>query len=395
MPELLVPHFTYGTYQSADGTPVKFDDALMRQIDRNTNFAVRAKILSPPLTYDAIDEDGRYLHNSAKSTDAHGTVTRAVYENGVLKFGLAPSSTLLNDIRDLKRLRVSGVVDMKYWYNDASGKRVELGPTLIATTALGAKRPAMRNEKIVPLQDLVFSEDTTPVDAFYAREELRKSGFVAQTLADGNYAFSEIDVDPHAFGEPSRQEQGMTDEQIQAAIASGIKAVTAPLEAKLAEQAAQNLKLTEQVRSFSETSKREGEAHAFCEKFRAARAKTAPLNQLSMERLEDLLSDPEMTPGTITKLKAFAESLPGAYVAAPPKDDDEDTGKGGDKTEPKALAALRPKHFSDLNVYGEVLEAGLNAFSEFQPDAFKGIENNPEAQLDKLRRYVTARDTAN
>lgn len=115
------------------------------------------------------------------------------------------------------------------------------------------------------------------------------------------------------------------------------------------------------------------------------------LSKISAAKLEEAALNP-----TVETVLAFGETLSAIVLPGRAKvDDSSSRAKDDDGDEPEALAKLRPKHFSDPLEHGDVLEAGLLAFGEFKPDAFKGIEENPAAQLDRLRSYVTARDVAN
>lgn len=387
MPQALeVPTFTYGTYTSLDGEDVVFTDDLMRDLVKNTNYAIAVKALTPPVGYDTINNDGTYAH---RGTEAHAHVTAAKFRNGVVTLELSkPSEQFRSDVKEGRRLRVSGEFNPKFSYTDASGKKIDVGPTIVGLAALGRHRPALKNPSIVPLSDLNFGESIAPADAYATREELRKSGFVAQTLADGKYAFSEINVDPIIFGE---QEQGMTDAEIQAAIDAKMK----PLNEKITTLEGENTKLKGDVLKFSETSKREGAAKSFCEKLATDRKATAPLPVLFTEKLETILADPTLTDAQITLIKSLAESAPGAYVGGKSKDADDKDADGDDKAEPKALAKLKPRDFAEMSSNPDAearIEAGIIAFGEFQKDAYKGAENNSLAQIERLRRHIEHRD---
>lgn len=190
----------------------------------------------------------------------------------------------------------------------------------------------------------------------------------------------------------------MTDAEIQAAIAAQVAPIRTANEALVAS----NKELSDQLRSFTETSARKTEAHAFCEKLKGDKKY---LGKIPTEMLEDILSDATIPAPVATKVKAFAAALPaflipgdvaGKKKAAGADGDDADDDEGGDADEPAAVAKVRMKHFAqrdDANAQ-QIIDAGLTAFSEFKLDAFKGIENDPETQIRKLQAYVKTRDTA-
>lgn len=396
--KLKVPTFAHGTYPSADGTPVKFDDALMRKLERNTNFLIANKILTPPVEYDWIDDAGKYHHGGMSAisanerTDAHGAIERVTYEDGVVHLHYANvSDKLAGDIKAGKRIRSSGVFVPNYWYNDALGKKVEIGPAVVGTAVLGSQRPAMRNPKIVPLSELQFGEEVSVDDALHLREQLRASGLVAQTFDEDRYCFSEIEIDPKIFGEPKEeQHMPMTDAEkaeFQNMINSAVNTATAPLIAK-------NKELEQQVQKFSETAKIETEAKAFCETLVADRKQVgAALPALFVQHGQKMLCDPEFSDAQREAIRKLMQLAPSALVQG---------GKGGENQgdeiqtdEPKALSELRPKHFAtreDPTSQQKIVD-GLAAFSEFRPGAFNGIEGDPAAQTAKLHAYITTRDT--
>jgi hypothetical protein len=387
---LEIPTFTYGKYRALDGTEVEFTDDLMRTLEKNTNFAIAAGALTPPVGYDEIDENGKYKH---RSTEAHAHVTGVKFRNGVVHLALSkPSETFRNDVREGRRLRYSGEFHPDFRYTDKSGKEVRVGPTVVGLAALGRFRPALKNPSLVPLSELPFSESLSAADAWSTREELRNSGFVAQTFADGQYAFSEIEIDPNLFGEPKEQHMPMTAEEkaeLAALMKTTADAATAPLLTKIAEQDAQ-------IKKFSETSQLKTEAHAFCETFASDRkAQGVVLPKLFIQQGEKMLSDPSYTPAQRADIQTLMQQAPAAMVRGGRGDDDKG-GSNANPDEPKALSELRPKHFATREdpASQQKIVDGLVAFSEFKPDAFKGIDGDPVAQTAKLHAYITTRDTA-
>jgi hypothetical protein len=269
---------------------------------------------------------------------------------------------------------------------------VRVGPTVVGLAALGRFRPALKNPSLVPLSELPFSESLSAADAWSTREELRNSGFVAQTFADGQYAFSEIEIDPNVFGEPKEQHMPMTAEEkaeLAALMKTTADAATAPLLTKIAEQDAQ-------IKKFSETAKLETAAKQFCETFAGDRKQQGQvLPKGFMDQGALMLSDPSYNDGQREAIKTLIRLAPAAMVRAG-RGDETPTGENVPTDEPKALSELRPKHFATREdpASQQKIVDGLVAFSEFKPDAFKGIESDPVAQTAKLHAYITTRDTA-
>lgn len=443
--ELEIPTFTYGTYPALDGTEVTFTDELMSQLEKNTNDLIAKKVLTPPVGYDEIDEHGKYKH---RGTEAHAHVTGVTFKNGVVKLALGkPSETFRKDVKDGRRLRVSGEFHPNFKYNDSEGKEITVGPTIVGLAALGRHRPALKNPSLVPLSDLPFSEIPAAV-ASAAREELKRGGFVSQTLADGRFAFAEIEV--RAFGEDhavddvvivttnrngnrgrkgkiaairtgtfyavdtgedfpgiirwlasdemvaddgavqlGEEEHEMTlTPEMQQAINAAVAAATEPLKAK-------NVELEGQLKQFSETSKRETAALQFREKFEKDRKDAgAALPVLYLDALQAILADTSYSDAQLAQIKSFAALTPGAFVGAGRAG--EGKGKEGEAPtdEPKALAAVKPRHLASLEdpQTQKIVADGLAAFAEFKPDAVKGLENDPKARVRRLAEYVNERD---
>lgn len=448
--QLEIPTFTYGTYSALDGTEVKFTDELMAQLADNTNDLIAKKVLTPPVGYDEIDEHGKYKH---RGTEAHAHVTGVTFKNGVVKLALGkPSETFRKDVKDGRRLRVSGEFHPNFKYNDASGAEITVGPTIVGLAALGRHRPALKNPSLVPLSDLPFSESVPDAVAKAAREELKRGGYLSHTLADGRFAFAEIEV--KAFGEEhavddvvvittnrngnrgrkgkiaairtgtffavdtgedypgiirwlasdelvaddgavqfreEESEMTMTPE-LQKAITDAVAAATAPLVDK-------NKELEGQLKQFSENAKRETAALQFREKFEKDRkAAGAALPVLLLDGLQTMLSNPTYTDAQLTEIKAFAQMIPGAFVGggrAGERPGDESQQPAGE--EPKALAAVRPKHFNDIDANAQILGEALFAFAEFQPSLVAdkdGKAKSPDQQMQAMKTYIMKRDVA-
>ncbi len=379
------PLFHVGQFTSSDGTPVPMTEALLRQIEKNTNFVLRSKVLQAPIGYD----------HPAASSDAHGTLVGTRYANGVLYAqGDNWSDRLVDDVKAMKRLAYSGELAPKFTYPDGTGKMIDVGPAVVGLAILGASRPAIKNLK--PLSEFGFAEGTGAADEFITREELRNTGHVSEH-SDGTKFFGEVENDARRFFSESHTEEQttMTDAEkleMQNAINAAVAAAVAPV--KQANDA-----LTEQLRTFSEDGVRKAEAHQFCEQLKADK-KYMPEIPLGM--LNDILADPTIPVPGKTKIKAFAAALPsfiapgGVAGERKKKQAEGEGGEGsGEAEEPKELAAVRPKHFAEIDdaKSQQIVFAAKEAYFSEHPDELKGIENDPLAQIRKLESYVTKRDT--
>ncbi len=383
--ELWLPLFPVGEYRSSSGTWVTLTPEKLRAMERNTKFVIHSGVLAkPPVGY----------KHPASSGEARGHIGDVRFENGVLHARI-DQPKFIDDVKAGRRLEYSGefaeeldcVID---------GKPQKIGPVVVGTAILGDERPAIKNPKRLTLSSLVFGEGTTPVEAFEIREELRKTGFVSQTLDDeGRYAFSEIAFDPQNFQESTT----MTDAEIQAAIQSAVNAAVTPLKTEnatlLQKLTDQETKFTERINQFSENSARKAEVHSFCEKVQTPNDKRNPrLTETNMQRFETILMHPAVVKDAdLDKaLRAFAEGIPPIFVERGGGE-----GEGGgddDREEPKALRALKLRHFSEIDdaTAQQKVEAGIIALGAFKPDTFKGIENNPQAQTERTRNYIYERD---
>jgi len=408
--DYVVASFTYGTYPSADGSPATFTPEFMRELERNTNFLIDRKILTPPVEYDWIDSENKYHHGGmsaidpSERTDAHGQIGKVEFKNRALHLHYVKTSDKLRkDIDAGRRIRTSPVYVKNYWYNDADGVRRNVGPAIVGTTVLGAKRPALRNPLIVPLQDLPkrWGEQVHPAEAWQAIEELRTTGLIAQTFEDDRFMFSEVDVQPR---ETSEEKTTMTDvekAEMKEAIATAVANATKALQDQLAIQAQ---KFTEQdtafkaeLAKFSEAAQIKADTKAFCETYAADRAaKKIPVPPLFAEHMETVLNHRDLTSADLRKeIKALCESANGAV---PPtgkagEQDDKTKGKSNDDDEPKALAEARLRHWANLAdpANQEVVDAAIVALGEHQPDLFKNAKTEDQRQ-DITRDYIARRD---
>lgn len=195
----------------------------------------------------------------------------------------------------------------------------------------------------------------------------------------------------------------MTDAEIQALVTNTVNSATAPLkvenEALKTKLAAQETSFNERIQSFSESSVRKGDVKNFCEAVQKPNGKQNPrLTGPNVARLEKILLNPSVVKDKEldSDIRAFVEGIPPILVErgggdGNGKGDSEGNG-GGDKEEPKALADVRPKHFSDIRKFGEQITASVAAYFSEHPEQLKGIENNPAAQVAVVSDYVTKRD---
>jgi hypothetical protein len=379
--EVWIPTYTYGTYRSQDGSSVTFTDDSMRALVKNTNAVIRAKAFTPTLGYDHPVAGNR-------NTDAHGHIKAAKYEDGVVSLLVKPIRDregrlrLVEDARAGRRPHVSGEHVEKFSFVDGD-KTVFVGPTIVGLAALGSERPAIKNPKIVPLSEIEFPDTVSVADRLLAKEELRKSGLVAQTFAeDGVYAFAEITLDPKIFDE---QEQPMTPEElqkIQDMITGAVTKIDEKVDAKITKlQTDVKTDITAMSEASKETAKREAWVGDLL--------KEKPLGKLAGERLLAVAKDP-----TFENVRAFAEALPASLVPS---------GKAGkvtqlsegetevvdDSDEPEALAVLRMSHFKDVDKNDALLANGLKAFSEYRPKEYAAVKDKPLAeQIAALQAHV-------
>lgn len=375
-----LPIFHLGTYRSASGTPVTFTPELLRQLERNTNFAISQKF-QPPVGYD---------HPAARDTNAHGRIASVRVEGGKLIATLdGTSEKLRDDAKNFRRLTYS-----PEFHDDfeivSDGQRVKIGPTVVGLAMLGSQRGAIKNTAMIPLSEVPFGEAVAAVDALILRSELRSLGYLGEYEVDGKF-FAEVENDERRFSE--HEEQTMTPEEklemqnaIKAGIDSGIAAAIAPAVAAAVKP------LQDQIKSFSETAKREGEVHTFCETIKTTKKS---LNQLSLDRLEkNILLHDDMTPALDKEIRAFVEGLSAVILPGGTANDD----KGGDEgngDESPELAKVRQRHFNEIDKAENqaIVFAAKTAYFSEHPAALKGIEENPQAQTERVLAYVIQRDT--
>jgi hypothetical protein len=377
--EIEFPLFHLGTVPDSTGTPVKFTPELLREMARNSNFVTQAGILHAPIKYD-------HPAHGAADKENHGKMVRyEVRGNSLFAVGTNWSDRVKADKAEEKRIAYSGEFVNEFSYPDpASGKMVKLGPTVVGLALLGSDRPAFKNLK--PFSAFEFSEEISPVDAHETRQELRSAGLLSE-YCDGTHFYAEVENDARRFSE--RQEQTMTDAEIQAAIAAGV----APLKTANDTLVASNKELSDQLRQFTETSARKTAAHEFTESLKTDKKY---LGKIPTEMLEDILADPTMPAPVATKVKAFCAALP-AFIApggVAGKKADAD-GDDDDVDEPKNLAALRPKHFAERSKYELMLVAGTDELQTIKPKLFSEAKaTTVEARLAVTKQYVIEREAA-
>jgi hypothetical protein len=379
-----IPVYTYGKYRAQDGTYEEFTDEKMRALVKNTNFVIQQKAFIPAFGYVGYDHP---VFGKVTDTDAHGHIKGAHYEDGVVSLDVLPiqdregRARLIEDAKAGRRPHVSGEHHNAFSFVDAHGKTVNVGPTILGLAALGSERPALKNPKIVPLSEIEFPDSVTAADAFMAREGLRKAGMVAQTFSEGVLAFSEVTLPK--IEDETPKEQPMTAEEL-----AQIKSMIGDLKSEMkTEIAAVKTETATTIKAMSEGAE---QRRKITEKV-AVIVSEKKLSKIPAAKLEEAALNP-----TTENVLAFGETLSATVLpGGSPRKVKEGEGTKDETDEPEALTAVRPKHFSDPLAHGDILDAGLLAFGEFKPDAFKGIESNPQAQLDKLRTYVTSRDVAN
>lgn len=376
--EIELPLFHLGKYRAQDGTDVVFTTDMLRAMERNTNLAIRAGKFQPPIGYD---------HPAAKDTNAHGFIKAVRYDNGKLIAKLAGTSEQLRkDAASFRRLTYSPEFHPKFSFVH-DGKPVELGPTVVGLAMLGAQRGAIKNSQMVPLSEVQFGENVDGVEALLLRQDLREMGYVGEYEVDGKM-FGEVENDVRRFAE-TETETTMTDAEIKALVDGAVKTATAPLVAQIATQ-------EQTIKSFSERSANETEVKEFCEKVQ----KNPRLTVLGVDRLKAILTHEAVVknPDLNTNIRAFVEGISPAVmpkgVAGADKGKGKETPDDDEPDEPEALAKIRIRHFGERSdpKHEALLDAAVIAFGEFKPEAFKGIENNPDAQLQRVATYVRRRD---
>lgn len=385
VPEIDIPVYTYGKYRAQDGTVENFTADHMRTLVRNTNFVIKSKAFIPTLGYVGYDHP---VFGKVKDTDAHGHIVGAKFEDGVVSLRVRPVKDrdgrmrLIEDAKAGRRPHVSGEHSHSFSFVDGGGKTVSVGPTILGLAALGSERPALKNPKITPLSEIEFPEDVSPADAYAARENLRRSGVVAQTFCEGVFAFSEIRIDPHSFAD---EENEMDEKDIARIVADAVKANDEKWDKRFSDF---EKKTADTVKSFSEEGKRKEKILKFCETLNEEK----PLGKIALARLEEALINP-----TEETVRTFAESLPafiapGGVAGKAKKTTDADTDEDEDDgDEPKAIAKLRPKHFSDMDANEEMIAAGVKAFGEWKPDALKDAKTTM-AKVAVVKAHIVSRE---
>lgn len=381
--EIELPLFHLGTYTSRDGTPVEFNDALLRQLEKNTNFVLGSKLLQAPIGYD----------HPAASSEAHGVLTGARYSNGVLYIkGRNWSDKLVNDVKSFKRLAYSGEFDNAFAYNEpGTGKNVAVGPTVIGLAILGAKRPAIKGLK--PLSEVTFAEGVAPADAYMVRQELAKAHFVAEG-SEGSRHFGEIDNDSTYFFDEG------TDDMDEKEFQKMLDAQAERFEKKLAEQ---QKSFEEKIASTAVDVKRKGDVAEFTETL----TKDKKVNKSQAAKLDAILMHPTVANNKELDqlIRAFAESgstiIVGGGVAkgktAAQKraefSADDDGEENDDDENPSMLDTLTSKEFAEMQTTPDGERKVNEAVKEFAERFPAKVAKATYAdKLEHVRRYVTKRE---
>lgn len=369
--EIEFPLFHVGWATDINGERVNFTPELLREMARNSNYVVAADILQPPI---------KYSHPAfgAPDKENHGTMKRYEFRgNSLFAYGTNWSERIQADKAREAILAYSGEFKATHDYPDPNtGTMRKIGPTVVGLGILGSERPAIWNLK--PISKFEFSEEVSPIDAFETIAELRKSGLIAETV-EGTHFFGEVTNDSRRFfSEQHGTENDMDEKEFQKRLEEN--------DAKWDKRFSEFVKTTEaKVQSFSEESQRIGKINAFCETVRTEK----PIGKLALERLREALRTP-----TEETVRSFVESLP-AFLAPNGKAEENAAGEkkdqdGSDKSEPEALAKVRPRTFADP--HDPAIMPAVLAFGEFKPEAFKGIEGDTQAKIGVVARYVRERD---
>jgi hypothetical protein len=376
--EIELPLFRRGIVTDSRGTKVHFTEALLRQLERNTNRVIADRLLQAPIKL-------AYDHPVAGTNkEAHGVLSRARYDNGTLYIsGTNWSDTLVKDVKRGARLSYSGEFTDDFTFPDpVSGNTVSLGPAVVGLAIQGADRPAFKG--LLPLNQIEFAEGTTAYEMYETREELRKAGLVAEHV-EGTHYFGEVENTGRFFEE--EQETAMDEKDLKAIgdmIKTTVAAAVAPLETKIADT-------QKSVSQFSEQGKRDSKAHQFCEEFKSKRQKTAPPPPALMAQAEDLLSDSEVTPGVYTKITMLMEKIPAAIVGGTTEGEG---GGGGVEEIPgaKSLPKLRKHHFSERTPENSnLIDGALTELKAAKPELFAAAKT-VEAEIAITRDFVARRD---
>jgi hypothetical protein len=381
--EIEFPLFHLGTETSSNGKKVEFTPAVLREMERNSNFVAQAGILTAPIKYD-------HPAFGARDKDNHGRLARyEVRGNSLFAVGTDWSDRIVADKRDGKKIAYSAEFFDEFEFTDpTTGKRVKLGPTVCGLAILGADRPAIKNLK--PFSTFEFAEGVHVVDAYETRQELQKAGLVAETV-EGTHFFGEVENDSRRFAERDEETAMTSDEllKIGEMLQTKLDAAVAPIKADIAGVKAS-------VNQFSEQGKRDTEAHAFCEELKTKREKTGPLPPAAVARLKDALTDPETTPGVAAKIRVFAESIPALFVERGTSENEATGDDAAAKAMPN-VAKLKIRTFSESerrDVGNQNLIAdSIDELRAAKPELFKEAKTM-EQEIAVVQQYVAKRDGA-
>jgi hypothetical protein len=372
--EIEFPLFHRGLHTSNDGSKVVFTEEKLRQMERNSNFITRAGLLHAPIKYD-------HPAYGAGDKENHGKMVRYEYRNGSLHaIGTNWSDRIVEDKKRGARIAYSGEYVEDFQYPDPNtGKSISIGPAVVGLAVLGSTRPAIKALK--PFEQFEFAEGESRAEVFATLEELRKSGLVAEDC-EGTKFFGEVENDVRRFAEEEKTMPELTAADVARIVADEGAKIRADIDTKISKMASETeSKIKEMSEESAEKRKRTELADSL--------DKEIPLGKIPAQRRREAILNP-----TFETVRSFAESVGSVLLPA----DEAGKGKGADgegdgKDEPKALAALKPRHFSEMSGDNEKLVlAGLQAVRESEPDFFKGIESNQIAQIDRLHSRIRLRD---
>ena len=372
--EIEFPLFHLGTVPDSKGVPVTFTPELLREMEKNSTFVSQAGILHAPVKYD-------HPAYGAPDKENHGKMIRyQVRNNTLFAVGTNWSDRVQADKREEKRIAYSPEFVSEFEYPDpVTGTMKKIGPTVVGLSLLGSDRPAIKNLK--PFSSFEFGEAIGPADEFMIRQELRSAGYVSE-YCDGTHFYAEVENDARRFSERSDSEDDMDEKDFKRLLEENDK--------KWEDRFTKFEKQTdERVKSFSEEGKRVEKIRAFCETVN----KEKPIGKLALDRLQEALTNP-----TEETVRAFAESLP-AFIMPGGVAGEKKTGADGkvieddDPDEPKALASVRPKHFSDRSKHETLLAQATDDLQKIKPKLFSEAKaTTVDARLGVLKQYVIERE---
>lgn len=369
--EIEFPLFHLGTVPDSTGKPVTFTPGLLREMERNSNFVARAGILQAPVKYD-------HPAFGAPDKENHGKMVRyQVRNNSLFAVGTNWSERLQQDKAREARIAYSPEFVSEFTYIDpTTNQTVKLGPTVVGLAMLGGDRPAIKNLR--PVSQFEFGENVGPADAFLMREELQNSGMLSEYCEDARY-FAEVTNDARRFFSEHKDEENMDDKEVQRLLAEQDK--------KWSDRFEIFQKETEKkVHSFSEESKRVAKVDGLVAKLKDEK----PIGQIALDAYRVALLEP-----TEANVQAFAEKLPAFIAPGGMAGAGDNAGDDEPTAEPKALASVRVKHFSDRSKYEVLLSQATADLAKMKPKLFSEAKaTTVEQRLAVTKQYVVEREAA-